>query len=82
MLSAYSGIRKRRRMLFRKYSIKLWNMGNKLDEYQKYRSAATTMIKNFRISISSEKKAFHREESRGKRIFIARRGRLVRLSRM
>jgi RNA polymerase sigma-70 factor (ECF subfamily) len=42
--------------------IKLWNLGNKLDEYNSIGALATTMIKNFCIDQIRKKKHIIREE--------------------
>jgi RNA polymerase sigma factor (sigma-70 family) len=46
--------------------IKLWNMGNKLDEYKSIGALATTMIKNFCIDQLRKKKHFMQDENEGK----------------
>jgi RNA polymerase sigma-70 factor (ECF subfamily) len=44
--------------------IKLWNLGNKLDEYNSIGALATTMIKNFCIDQIRKKKRFLMEEDK------------------
>jgi RNA polymerase sigma-70 factor (ECF subfamily) len=43
--------------------IKLWNLGNKLDEYNSIRALATTMVKNFCIDQLRKRKHLVQEEN-------------------